>query len=198
MKVILASKSEQRRKLLDMIGLKYEIITSKAEECSLSTNPKDYVIDLSKTKADSVGKQVKEKAIIIAADTIVYKDNKFYEKPKNKEEAYKNLKELSGKTNYGVTGVTILDLYQNKEICFSDMVEVKFKEIPDDEIRWYVENEENLLSRSGYVVPGKGTLFIEKIDGDYNTLLGLPISLIFEKLYQLGYKIKDFNFEGRE
>lgn len=81
MKVILASKSEQRQDLLKMIGLKYEVMVSDEAEDSDKTNPDDYVVDLSLNKAKAVSNKTTEKAIIIAADTIIYKDGKFYEKP---------------------------------------------------------------------------------------------------------------------
>lgn len=195
MKIVLASKSEQRQGLLKMIGLKYEVITSKVDEYSDKTDPSEYVIDLSLSKAKSVASQVKEKAIIIAADTIVYKDNKFYEKPKSKEEAFNNIREMSNSINYGVTGVTIIDLYKNKTVSFSNTVSVKFKNVSENEIDWYVNNEKNIFTRCGYVPLGKAALFIEKVEGDYNSLFGLPINEVFKKLFELGYKIEDFDFE---
>ena len=192
LKLILASGSKQRQDILKNIGLKYEVAKSLVEEESNSSEPGEYVKELSKDKANSVASQIKEKAIIIAADTIIYMNGKIYEKPKSKEEAYKNLKEMSGKVTYAITGVTIKDLYQNKEIIFSDIAEVYIKEISDEDIKWYVENEENLLNISGYVMLGKASLFLEKINGDYNTLFGISPSKVYEKLKELGYKISDF------
>lgn len=195
MKVILASKSEQRQDLLKMIGLKYEVMVSDEAEDSDKTNPDDYVVDLSLNKAKAVSNKTTEKAIIIAADTIIYKDGKFYEKPRTKEEAFNNIKEMSDSINYGITGVTILDLYQNKMVSFSNKVEVKFRKITDDEINWYVNNENKIFSRCGYVPLGKASLFMERVNGDYNSLFGLPISEVFVKLMELGYEISDFDFE---
>ncbi len=102
-KLVLASGSKQRKDILDMLGLKYEIVKSLEEERSSPTNPDDYVIDLSKDKANSVANQLDEKAIIIAADSIIYMNNKIYEKPKDKVEAFQNLREMSGQTTYAVT-----------------------------------------------------------------------------------------------
>ena len=148
MKLILASGSKQRKDIFDMIGLKYEVITSLDEEKSSATNPETYVKELSKGKADSVEKQLNEKAIIIAADTVIYMNGKIYEKPKNKEEAFNSMKEMSGKVTYAVTGVTIKDLYQNKEIYFSDTAEVWIRKINDEDIKWYVDNDKNILERN--------------------------------------------------
>ena len=151
--------------------------------------------ELSKNKATSVQTQLDEKAIIIAADTVIYMDGKIYEKPKSKEEAYNNLKQMSGRLTYGITGVTIKDLYQNKEICFSDTAEVYINKISDEDIKWYVENEKNILNVCGYVMPGKACLFLDKVNGDYNTLFGISPSKVYEKLKELGYKLSDFELQ---
>ncbi len=192
MNLILASGSKQRQDIFDMIGLNYKVIKSTVEEESHSIYPEEYVIELSKNKADSVAEQIGEEAVIIAADTIIYMDSKIYEKPKSKEEAFNNIKEMSGKITYAITGVTIKDLYQDKEVCFSDVTEVHIKEVSDDDIRWYVENEENLLDISGYAMLGKGAVFLDKVIGDYNTLFGISPSKVVDKLKELGYKISDF------
>ena len=89
-KIILATSSKRRKAILDTVRLKYEAISSDAKEESSADNPGDYVKDLSKLKADAVEERIKEKTIIIAADSITSMDGKIYEKPKSKEEAYKN------------------------------------------------------------------------------------------------------------
>lgn len=192
MRLILASSSRNRKKIFDNIGWKYEIITSKVEEYSEATNPSDYVMDLSLGKANSVADQIDGKAIIVAADSVVYLDGKIYEKPKSKEEAFNNIKEMSGKVTHLTTGMTIKDLYQDKTITFSDVVDVYIKNVDDEDIKWYVENEENVLSGCGYCIPGKAEIFVDKIDGDFNTLYGISISRVYEKLKELGYSMKDF------
>ena len=194
-KLILASSSKPRQDILKNVGLKYEVIKSLVEEESNKTDPSEYVKELSKNKANSVASQIKEKAIILAADSVIYMDGKIYEKPKSKEEAFQNLKEMSGKVTYGITGVTIKDLYQNKEIIFSDKAEVYINNIEDEDIKWYVENEENVLNRCGYAMLGKASIFLDKVNGDYNTLFGISPSKVYEKLKELGYKISDFELE---
>ena len=195
MKSILASGSKQRKDIFDMIGLKYVVIKSLEEEKSSEKDPNLYVKELSKKKADSVEKQINEKAIIIAADTVIYMNNKIYEKPKNKEEAFNNMREMSGKVTYAITGVTIKDLYQNKEISFSDTAEVWFRKINEEDIKWYIENDKNILDRCGYSVLGKAAIFLEKVNGDHNTLFGISPSMVYEKLQELGYKISDFKLK---
>ncbi len=195
MKLILASNSTARKDIFDMIGWKYEILTSNVEEKSTSTDPNQYVIDLSKNKANSVASQVKNDALIIAADSIIYMDGKKFEKPKSKEEAFENIHKMSGKTNYAFTGVTIKDLYQNKEISFSDVTEVHFKNILEKDISWYVENEKNLLNRAGYSLCGKASIFVDKIIGDYYNILGMPVNKLYSNLNKLGYTISDFEMK---
>ena len=195
MKLILASNSKTRKDIFDMVGWKYEVVTSKVEEHSDSTDHKKYVIDLSKDKANSVAFQIKEKALIIAADSIIYMNNKKFEKPKSKEEGFENIKKMSGKVNYAITGVTIKDLYKNKELSFTDTTEVYFKNVTDDDILWHVENEKNLLNRAGYSLYGKTSIFVDKIIGDYYNILGMPVSKLYSKLNELGYKISDFEMK---
>lgn len=196
MKLILASNSKTRKDIFDIVGWKYEVITSNIEENSNSTDPKQYVIDLSKDKANSVASQITDKALIISADSIIYMDNKKFEKPKSKEEGFENIKKLSGKVNYAITGVTIKDLYQNKEISFTDITEVYFKNVSDKDIAWYVENEKYLLNRAGYSIAGKTSIFVDKIVGDYYNILGMPISKLYSKLNELGYSISDFEMKS--
>lgn len=196
MRLILASNSKTRKDIFDMVGWKYEVITSNTEENSNSTNPKQYVIDLSKDKANSVASQITDKALIISADSIIYMDNKKFEKPKSKEEGFENIKKMSGKVNYAITGVTIKDLYQNKEISFTDITEVYFKNVSDKDIAWYVENEKYLLNRAGYSIAGKTSIFVDKLVGDYYNILGMPISKLYSKLNELGYSISDFEMKS--
>ena len=196
MRLILASSSSIRRSLFDMIGWKYEVIPSNVEENSSSTSPDQYVIDLSKDKANSVSSKIKNEALIIAADTIIYMNNKKFEKPKSKEEAFEFIKEMSGHITYGVTGVTIKDLYQNKEISFTDTTEVHLKSVSDNDILWYVKNEKDLLNRCGYCIAGKASLFVDNIEGDFYNVLGLPISKLYSKLTELGYSISEFDIKN--
>lgn len=198
MRIILASSSKQRQDIFNMIGLKYDVIISnEPEECN-QTSPNKYVEELSLNKAKNVKKQINSKAIIISADTIIYSNNKIYEKPKSKNEAYLNLKELSNNKCTAYTGITLIDLYKEKIICSSSKVDVYFNEVKDEEIEWYVNNEEKIFNCCGFVPLGKASLFIEKIEGDYNTLLGISPSMVYNKLKELGYSVTDFNFEKRK
>lgn len=196
MKLILASSGRNRQNLFKMIGLKYEVVKSLCEEESSATNPSDYVIDLSKDKANSASLQINEKAIIVAADSVMYMGDKIFEKPKDKREAFENMKLMSGNIVYSVTGITVKDLYQDKEVSIADIAEVHFNKISDEDISWYVENDDNILNCCGFSLEGKAALFIDKIVGDYNTVRGISVNKMYSLLQKLGYSISDFEIDN--
>lgn len=192
MDIILASSSITRRKIMDSINLKYSVVVSDEEEHSNKENPTEYVEELSRIKALNVSKKVTNSdSLIIAADSIIYKDGKKYEKPKTIEEAKNNLMELSGSKNQGITGVTIIDKKNGKSVTFSCVTDVYFKEILEDDIDWYIQNEKDLLKKAGYSLEGTMSLFLDKIDGDYYNVLGLPLGMLYTNINKLGYTLKD-------
>lgn len=194
MRIVLASSSITRREIMDKLKIKYDIVTSDVEEKSSKEDPREYVKELSKNKAESVAKKVSNKnSIIVAADSIIYKDGKKYEKPRSIDEVKKNLKELSGTKNQGITGVTIIDKSNGKTKTFACVTNVYFREISDDDIEWYVSHEENLLKKAGYSLEGIMSLFLERLDGDYYNVLGLPLGELYKGINELGYSLKDLD-----
>lgn len=191
MKLILASNSRTRKEILDKVGLKYEVCPSNIEEYSIETDPKEYVMDLSRQKGLAVASSINE-GVILSADSIIYIDNKKLEKSKTKESAKEMLKLLSGRVNYAVTGVTIVDKYQDKIITFNEVTEVYFDDMSDEEMDWYIENEQFIFERCGYSIAGKSAIYIPKINGDYYNILGMPISRVYKELHRLGYNLSDF------
>lgn len=189
MKLILASNSRTRKEVLNKVGLIYEVIPSNIEEHSDKIDPKEYVMDLSKQKGLAVAKGLKE-GVILSADSIIYIDDKKLEKPKTREQAKLMLQNLSGRVNYAVTGVTIIDLYQDKTITLNEVTEVYFDELTDEEIDWYIDNEQYIFERCGYA--DKSAVYIPKINGDYYNILGMPINRVYKELNKLGYKLSDF------
>ena len=194
MRIVLASSSITRREIMDKLKIKYDIVTSDVEEKSSKDDPREYVKELSKNKAESVAKKVSNKnSIIVAADSIIYKDGKKYEKPRSIDEVKKNLKELNGTKNQGITGVTIIDKSNDKTKTFACVTDVYFREISDDDIEWYVSHEENLLKKAGYSLEGIMSLFLERLDGDYYNVLGLPLGELYKGINELGYSLKDLD-----
>lgn len=191
--LILASGSKQRKDIFDYMGFKYQVIKSDVEEKSMQIKPDKYVMELSLKKANAVKNIIGEKSLIVACDTIIYMNGKKYEKPKTKEEAFNNIVEMRGKSTYAYTGVTIIDTYQNKSITYFDQAKLIIrKDIKKEEIKWYVDNEEKLLTMCGYTILGKGIIFIDRVIGDYNTIFGISASSFIKHLNELGYAINDF------
>ena len=149
MKLILASNSKWRKKLINMAGFECEAIPSNVSEDIEFTSPDEDVKELSRRIAKEVAGRLSE-GIVISADTIGYMDNEKFEKPKSREEAFRNIKKLSGKVNYAVTGVTIIDLDKNKNITFSEKTAVYFKEMTDEEVNWYIDNEKSVYEISDF------------------------------------------------
>lgn len=191
MRLILASNSKWRKKLINMAGFECEAIPSNVSEDIDFTSPDEYVKELSRRKASEVAGRLSE-GIVISADTIGYMDNEKFEKPKSREEAFRNIKKLSGRVNYAVTGVTIIDLDTKKNITFSEKTAVYFKEMTDEEVNWYIDNEKSVYECAGYSIETCGSLFISNIDGNYTNIVGLPISRIYEEIKKFGYTINDF------
>lgn len=187
-KLILASNSKWRKEIINMAGLKCEQMPSSGDPDIEMITPEDYVEKLSLHKAMEVADKIDE-GIIIGADTIGYLDGKVFEKPKNREEAFQNIKELSGKVNYAVTGVTLIDKYQDKKIVFSESVKVYFDELTDEEINWYIDHEKTVYNCAGYSLETCASLFVPKIEGDFKAIIGLPIRRIYKELKNLGYTI---------
>lgn len=193
MKLVLASKSITRKEIMNRLKLKYDVVTSELDEISNKTDPREYVEELSLIKAKEVSNKVSSNdVLIIAADSIIYKDGKRYEKPKDIDEVISNLKELSKTKNQGITGVTIIDKSKDVVETFSCVTDVYFKEIDDKDIKWYIEHEDNLLKKAGYSLEGTMSLFVDKIDGDYYNVLGLPLGKIYSVIKKLGYTLNDF------
>ena len=194
MRIVLASGSETRRGIMDSLTIKYDVIKSGVDETCNIEDPNLYVEELSRRKAKDVSAKVgKGDYIILAADTIIYKDGKKYEKPKSIEEAFKNLKELSGSTNIAVTGVTLIDNRLDNIVTFSDITKVSFKDISDEDLKFYIDHHPDILYNAGYTLEGIMSLFLEKLDGDFYNVLGLPLGKIYTMLNKMGYSLKDLD-----
>lgn len=191
LKLFLASSSKTRKEILKKVGLKFTAISSNIDEITRANTNEEYLINLSKLKAEKVASSLTE-GVVIGADSMICFNGKRIGKPKSKKEAIKILKLLSGKINYALTGVTIIDLYNDVTISFCEKTDVYFDSISDDEIEWYVNHEKYILERAGYSLAGKTAIFIPMISGDYYNVLGMPICRVYKELRKLGYNISDF------
>ncbi len=193
MKIILASASPRRKSLMDVLGLNFEIKVSDCEEnIDVSHNVHDIVMSLSLQKAQSVAKITDESCIVIGADTVVSYGNEILGKPKDTDDAIRTLKLLSGKTHSVYTGFTIIDTSDNKTVTDYEKTDVKFKELTEKEIIDYVNTNDPLDKAGSYSIQGTASSFVEKLDGDYNNVVGLPIYKLSKYLYNT-FKIKGAN-----
>ena len=187
--LILASRSPRRESILKQIGIDFEIIPSNiCENAKLNLGPRKFVQYWSEKKAKVISKKNKDK-IVIGADTIVYFNEKILGKPKNKEESYKMLNNLSGKTHKVLTGVSIA--YEEKNILrtFSQLTKVTVRDIPKNDILYYIDNYYTLDKAGSYGIQDWFSIWIKKIDGCYYNVMGLPLSK-FYKNYLYVKKIK--------
>lgn len=191
-KIILASTSPRRRGLLQQIGLEFEIIPSKYEEdMTLKLPPHKLAMTLARGKALDVAQRV-SKGIVIGADTFIVLDNKILGKPKNKEDAKRMLRKSSGKTQNVYSGVAMIDAKTKKELVGYEVTRIKIRKIDDEEIEKYVATGEP-LDKAGALCPqGLGAIFVEKIDGCYSNVIGLPLHCLFKNLKKFGVNIFEY------
>ena len=184
--IILASVSPRRKELLEKIGLKFEVDASDCEEgINPGLEPREIVRQLSIKKAKSVAARHKN-AIIIAADTIGIIDDKILGKPHSENEASKMLREISGKSHLVITGFSILDTTTNKIITAVVNTRVYIKKLTGEEIDAYLKTGEPLEKAGAYAIQGMGAVIVEKIEGDYYNVMGLPLSALVKALKEFG------------
>ena len=186
-KIILASKSSRRKQLLSRILDDFMIIDSNLDESKIKIDePSKYCRNLSYLKAKAVSKNFKND-IIIGADTIVYLNNIILGKPKDYNEAFNMLKKLSGQTHTVFTGVSILSINKKININFSEKTNVTFYDIPDNQIDWYIKNNNPYDKAGSYGIQDGSQLFVKVINGNYENVIGLPISKIYRYFIELKF-----------
>lgn len=199
--LILASGSQDRRILLENVGIPFEIIVSGYDEDDSRSDLSHHelVIYLAKGKLQAVRDKINNDSdygkfknlnhVIIAADTIVSFKGEVIGKPKDKKAAYRTLRSFSGKIHKLITGVVMFDSEEDKMVEFYDSTDVKMAELTDNEIENYLTNCDEYMNRAGaYSLSERAGLFIENIQGSPSNVIGLPM----EKVYQ---QLKEFKIE---
>ncbi len=179
--LILASNSPRRREILGQVGFAFSVVASDIDESFPADMPLDEVpVFLSEKKARVLA-DINPHAIILAADTVVILDDIILNKPADKSEAREMLKLLSGKTHEVVTGITLIT--PNETVSIADSAMVSFRSLADWEMDWYVKGGFGLDKAGAYGVQDFiGMAGIEKIDGSFYTVMGLPIFHVFNLL----------------
>ncbi|MGO1651538.1 Maf family protein [Senegalia sp. (in: firmicutes)] len=173
--IILASSSPRRRDFFEKYSMDFKILKSDIIETIDNKSPVITVMSLAFQKATNILEKTERNDIIIAADTIVYFDEKILGKPNNKEEARNMLKNLSGNTHYVYTGIAIIKVGTNEKIVDYSMTKVKFRKLDEKIIENYLTTKEYEDKAGSYGIQGKGEILIEEINGSYPNVVGLPI-----------------------
>ncbi|MDU2066162.1 MAG: Maf family protein [Sporomusaceae bacterium] len=198
--IVLASASPRRRELLEQIRMPYVVVVSDVEEDNAQhMAPIDLAVLQAKQKAQAVmakwnlTETAHQKDCIIGADTIVAANGQIYGKPKDASDAMAMLHSLAGKTHDVITGVAVLFYPGEGEavtlLADYALTKVTFRAIDSKEIASYVATKEPLDKAGGYAIQGLGALFVEKIEGDYTNVVGLPLSVVAKLLQQTGMRL---------
>jgi septum formation protein len=194
LKIVLASASPRRKRILQQVGIRFKTIEPIEVEEIISGKPRTVVITNANRKASAVAKELND-SLVVGCDTIVTINSKIMGKATNLEEAERMLKALQGREHIVVSGLAVINAKSGQEI--SEIVETrvfmlslsdkKIKKYVDTKIKKYVDTGEPIGKAGGYAIQGLGATFIEKIDGCFYNVVGLPISRLNQILEKLGY-----------
>lgn len=188
MKLILASQSPRRKELLGLLGIPFEIQVPQADETmDPAADPARQVAQVSRRKA--LATHTETGNVVVAADTIVVCDGKIMGKPHSFQEAVEMLSLLSGRSHLVMTGMTVMRGEQISS-C-TEITEVFFREISQKEILRYVESGEPMDKAGAYGIQGGAALFVEKIDGDYYNVMGLPVCRLTQLLKEVAPELME-------
>lgn len=195
--IILGSASPRRRELLAQIGAEFEVRVSNKEEVYHSNVPEEIVKELALMKAGNVAEELAKEnpagavksTVVIGADTIVVLDGKILGKPADEADAVRMLSSLQGRRHDVYTGVAVLDYDENGEkrvYNYPVGTAVYVNEMTEEEIRAYVETKDPLDKAGAYGIQGRFAAHIDRIEGDYYNVVGLPVSRVYRTLRELG------------
>ena len=184
--VILASASPRRKELLGEIGLRFKVEPSNYDEDIPSAlEPHELARKISLEKAKVVADKY-QNVIVIAADTFIVFGDQILGKPHTEKEARRMLEAISGKSHSVITGFTIIDTGNHKTLSKSVETKVYIRKLTLAEIDAYVKSKEPLDKAGAFAIQGSGAVFVEKIEGDYSNVIGLPLSTLTETLKEFG------------
>ena len=194
-RIILGSASPRRRELLRQIGVEFEVMVSKGEEKYKSAVPEEIVKELALEKAENVSEEIekctKKDLVIIGADTIVVLGGEILGKPVDEADAFRMLKSLQGRVHRVYTGVALLDFDakgRKQTTVHAKKTDVYVHEMRQEEIRRYIATKESMDKAGAYGVQGKFASYIDRIEGDYYNVVGLPIAYVYRQLKQTGWE----------
>lgn len=191
-KIILASASERRQKLLEQVGINCEVIPSNIDEDSINGDtPGDLVEKLSAAKAENVAERLDGDFVIVAADTVVVKDSRVFGKPSDEKEAFEMLNSLQGNRHEVFTGVTLICVTGGEGLIdtFHVRTIVDMMPMTPKQINAYIQSGEPMDKAGGYGIQGRGAAYIRDVAGDFFNVVGLPISTVLSRLEHMGINL---------
>lgn len=190
-KIILASTSPRRKEILEQIGLEFDIVPSSyKEDMSVLQQPEELAKYLAKQKGKAVSHVYDgASAVIISADTLVAVNGYILGKPSSKEHARQMLQKLSNSTHHVYTGVCIIDTELQESTVFSSSAAITMRNLSANEIDRYIETGEPMDKAGGYGIQGIASMFVTSIEGDYYSIVGLPVQKVVSVLRRYGIKI---------
>jgi septum formation protein len=188
-RIVLASASPRRKELLEQMGLQFEVDPAGYDEGKTSASePHGMATELSLGKASAAARRHR-KAVIIAADTLVVLGDRVFGKPHTDAQAREMLRDLNGRTHSVITGFTILDAETGKRLSRSVETRVHMRKLTLEEIDSYVRTKEPLDKAGGYAIQERGAILVERIEGDFSNVVGLPLAALAEGLKEFGVKV---------
>ena len=175
-KIILASSSPRRKEILNRFNLNPLIVEAKIEEKkSYNESPKQVAMALAFEKALWVCNKFNNEEVVIGADTIVVLGNRILGKPKDEEDAFRILSLLNNKEHSVITGISIIRANTNIKIIDYESTLVRFRHLSEEQIKRYINTKEPMDKAGAYGIQGYGEVLVEKIDGCYSNVVGLPL-----------------------
>lgn len=190
--MILASKSPRRREILETLGFKFEVVTPEIEEISDKEGVLEQIMDIALKKAAAVSEKYSSE-FVVSADTVVVIDDVVLGKPGSRDEAREMLQKLSGKTHEVITAYALKNRDRDIEMVEAVVTEVRFRELDSQTIEWYIESGEPMDKAGAYGIQGKGAILVEKIMGDFFSVMGFPISDFVNNLKKIGINLNDID-----
>jgi septum formation protein len=184
--LILASKSPRRKEILGLMGIPFRQCASTVAEDKVLKDPRGHVLNYSFLKAHDVARRIK-RGVVLGADTVVVLRGKIYGKPASPAEARAMLRRLSGRMHQVMTGMTLIDTARGRCISGWESTDVRFRRLTGREIDWYVGTGEPLDKAGAYGIQEKGCFLVEKINGCFFNVVGLPVAKLLELLAKIGY-----------
>ncbi|MFS8084076.1 MAG: Maf family protein [Acidobacteriota bacterium] len=179
-KLVLASGSPRRAEILNAVGWPFEAFAADIDESRHNhENATTYVERVARAKAEVVRSRFPS-VTVVAADTVVVVDGEILGKPRDQDDARRMLRVLQGRWHEVLTGVTVFNGNSDQPRVAHEVTEVRFAEMNDDEIGWYVGTGEPLDKAGAYAIQGFGARFVKGIKGDYSNVVGLPVRLLYE------------------